>query len=708
MTRPLVAGLIVLAGLAIRLPHFGDPPLDFHPTRQYRSAVLARAYALDALAGFTEGERVAARLTASRQPTIEPPIMEHLTAIAYRLIGREDLRLPRLLATLSWIAVAVAVFWTAGQLFSGPPAAWAGVAVCLFVPFGIPAGGAFQPDPLMTGMTFVSIAAALTHDRRPVWSRLALLVATGAAAILVKPMAAFFLWPVIAVLAMRRLPWPLGIFFTVAWAVAMALPSVAWYVMVAPDAAEERLFPKLLQSSEFWLDWLRMIDIVVWLPLAALGLIGALFARGRARAVLLALWMGYAILGLTFTYHIHTHTYYSLPLIPIVALSIAGLVQAIDGALTTRSLRRAAAWAGGALLASGLAASIHAGGVLRSSANLYTQAADYARIGTIVGHSTNVASLDDAYGLPLAYHGRIATSNWPLSIDRVNAALSGRSLPPATELLASERADFLVLTNQPELALQPRLAQMLDERFPLLDRGGDPERWRYMVFDLKHLKTVSTVPRKVSFFALTNGSASSHTEVTLSVPQDVTWRVVVPGDAPLRIEPDHGRGAATLALRPVPSSGPIDRKVEILVYVGNETFPTTTTLVRVRTFTSRPDTPPFGAVDKPPPGPLTLDGPLETEGWALDPFDSRGVRIEAVDPTGRTVILGEQRGTLSRPDVAALVPDTHDVFRPGWTFTVEPDALKPLALPIVLHFYSQSGDGRRTEIGVRTISRKGR
>ena len=39
----LLALLVLLLGLGIRLVDLTDPPLDFHATRQLRSAILARA-----------------------------------------------------------------------------------------------------------------------------------------------------------------------------------------------------------------------------------------------------------------------------------------------------------------------------------------------------------------------------------------------------------------------------------------------------------------------------------------------------------------------------------------------------------------------------------------------------------------------------------------------------------------------------------------
>ena len=43
------------------------------------------------------------------------------------------------------------------------------------------------------------------------------------------------------------------------------------------------------------------------------------------------LWGGYFLFGLVFTYHIHTHGYYSLQFVPIVALSLGPLWDLVEG-----------------------------------------------------------------------------------------------------------------------------------------------------------------------------------------------------------------------------------------------------------------------------------------------------------------------------------------------------------------------------------------
>ena len=61
-----------------------------------------------------------------------------------------------------------------------------------------------------------------------------------------------------------------------------------------------------------------------------MGLIGILLTdKGILRGLLLGLWLGYLFFCLLFTYHIHTHDYYHLILIPVIAMSLAPIGSAV-------------------------------------------------------------------------------------------------------------------------------------------------------------------------------------------------------------------------------------------------------------------------------------------------------------------------------------------------------------------------------------------
>ena len=68
-----------------------------------------------------------------------------------------------------------------------------------------------------------------------------------------------------------------------------------------------------------------MLGRVVSGPLLVAAVIGTVLAPRQPRRLLLALLAGYVAFGIVFTHHIHTHDYYSLPLVAFVALGVAAI-----------------------------------------------------------------------------------------------------------------------------------------------------------------------------------------------------------------------------------------------------------------------------------------------------------------------------------------------------------------------------------------------
>src|SRR4030095_5801349 len=97
----LALAALFAAALGVRLVRLGARPLDFHPTRQFRSALLARHSFLKGRRDVPEWRRRLA--TAEAAALYEPPTLARAAAGLYRLRGREDLRLPRLLSIAAWL-----------------------------------------------------------------------------------------------------------------------------------------------------------------------------------------------------------------------------------------------------------------------------------------------------------------------------------------------------------------------------------------------------------------------------------------------------------------------------------------------------------------------------------------------------------------------------------------------------------------------------
>ena len=81
-------GLFLLAG-AVRLMNMEAPGLALD--REYRSALIARAYYFEMAGDVPQWRRDVASASMERQGILEPPVMELLVALTYRVVGGEHL-----------------------------------------------------------------------------------------------------------------------------------------------------------------------------------------------------------------------------------------------------------------------------------------------------------------------------------------------------------------------------------------------------------------------------------------------------------------------------------------------------------------------------------------------------------------------------------------------------------------------------------------
>jgi hypothetical protein len=637
---------------------------------------------------------------------IEPPLMEHAAAWLYRLAGRETLMLPRLLSVAAWMCAGLAILWLGTLLYSTTAARLAAAAVMMLLPFAIAASRTFQPDPLMTALTVIALALAVRYDRRPSRAWLLWFAVSGAAALIVKPMAGFFLIPPVTAMAIARRGWMRGILFGASVAVIIAGPAAAYYYAIGPPGSDYGLFTRLYRDPGFWRTWGVTLDRAIGWPFLAAAWAGVVLAAPAVRRFLAAAWIGYVTFGLAFAYRVSTHDYYSLPLIPIVALSIGAAVEAVERTSFNALFRRVVVAAGIAAAIAANGATVRAAGLLVSSAELRATAARYERIGRDVGHSERVLSLDYSYGFALMYHGPMVASNWPLSIDVALDRLAGHdAAPPIEKRLKDSGAEFFVATNQAELEHQPDLRAWLDERFTVIDRDGSPDHWQFVVYDLRRGR-MSVQPDRTFLMTLADGTRWADTSVEVWSPDDAAWRIEVPDPHLFAVSPTEGRGPAIVRITPKRVTPDIDRSVEVPVFSGGSRAASATFTVRFRSIPTLPAKDPFGSVDAPA-EPVALDTlPVTFQGWALDDFELRRIWAGYLDSSGRVVPVGDAKRTWMRPDVAALFPNAHDIYRDGWTLTVQPAAVAGAGQPLVLHFYAENGAGRRAEIGRRTLVAK--
>ena len=480
---------MLLLAFAVRLDGIGAPPFDNGVSRQFHAALVARMYYLDDSARLTPQERRVAAAWDDQVELIEPPVMELLAAGSYRLAGREILWAPRALAALLWVLGALFLYRLARRL-ARPAAALVVCAVYLFVPFAVLASRSFQPESLLVAAILAAVWAIVRYDEHPSRGRLAAATAVSAAALLVKPgIAASFVFAVFLALSLRRLGARKAILSrSLAGFCLCVVPMFAWYVYgtfvetFLGGHFGSKVAPELLADRAFWEAWWGEIAYVLTYPfgreaIAVLVLLasaaGLLLARpGRPRTLLGALWVGYALLGFVFTAHISSHNYYSLPLVPIVALSLGSLCEALLARL------RIADWK--AAIGVGLGAAVVAVLVLAklepvsSNPEFPAKAARYTAIGEAADHTERALYVDTHYADPAFYYGwtagRLLASGWESDFEGearrgLTAALAGRPRPscliftggPLRERLASFESDvgarFAVRRRTAEFAI---------------------------------------------------------------------------------------------------------------------------------------------------------------------------------------------------------------------------------------------------------------
>ena len=158
--------LAVILGIAVRFYDLTDAPLDFHPTRQLHSALIARGMYYENLKDAPAWQKEMAVSQWKSEGLIEPQIMERLTAFTYQLIGSEQLWAARIWSILFWTLGGVFLFLLAREIAGLEGAAIAIVYFFLW-PYALIASRAFQPEPLMVAAIIIGLWAAVRWTKNP-------------------------------------------------------------------------------------------------------------------------------------------------------------------------------------------------------------------------------------------------------------------------------------------------------------------------------------------------------------------------------------------------------------------------------------------------------------------------------------------------------------------------------------------------------------
>lgn len=482
----LLLGTLFILGLGIRCYDLTDPLVG---TRPLRSAIIARGMYYQGLESAPEWKRDLAVAHWQREVMIEPPVMERLVASAYWLAGGEYLWIAGLLSSLFWIGAGLALFALArdmgyreGGLIS--------IVYYLFLPFAVLESRTFQPDPLMVALIVVSLWAMYRWYLKKTWSTALLAGFMAGLAIFVKTVAFFPIlgaWTalILATIGLRR-----AIRDPQIWALSWlaVMPAALYYIygtFISGFLVQQfglRFFPALVQDPAFYIRWLNQIGYKAGFGAFMLALLGVLLLKTNAqRSMAVGMLLGYLAYGLSLPFHIVTHDYYQLPLIPLVAILLAPVAEAIFRQLADLEKGYLLRMAFTIILIFGLSSKLWDVRVTLAQKDNRMEGPFWEEIVEKIGPHASVIGLTQDYGYRMIYYGWHGIQNWFTSGDFEIRELAGNSFEDIFQNLTQQidGYDYFLITLPREFDQQPELKDLLYGNYAIYDQGGG-----YLIFDL--------------------------------------------------------------------------------------------------------------------------------------------------------------------------------------------------------------------------------
>ncbi len=495
LLRVVLVLVFLLLGLGVRLLDLSDPPLDFAATRQLHSLILTRGYyyamEVPSTQALPPDQRAFGIQTGKAELTVEPPLLEHLTAWTYALLGQENFEIPRVYSILFWVLGGIPLYLLCKK-FLTINGSMAALAFYELLPFGVIASRSFQPDPLMIMLILWSLFCQVRWAEEDNRKNAVLAGFITGLTVFVKNTSVFFVGiPFVGLVlstGLRKAVKNPRVYVMAAISLVPAILYTALSATVGGNAGNlfgSRFFPELFKQPHWYQSWFMMAkSIVDYIPLFMAVLAFFLLPRGKFKVLYACLWIGYVLMGFTFAYHIYTHNYYSLPLIPMVAIGV-GVVFA----LIMERLQEMKPGLIARLFICGVFLFAAALLVLKSREELVSSDYRYEetywkQLGETIGRDKKVVALTHDYGYRLSYWGFINPKLWQTQGDQAVDRLSGTSEKPFEQQFAemTNGEDYFLVTLINDFNSQANLHDTLLQHYTYTQGEG------YYLFDLHSKK----------------------------------------------------------------------------------------------------------------------------------------------------------------------------------------------------------------------------
>jgi hypothetical protein len=272
-------------------------------------------------------------------------------------------------------------------------------------------------------------------------------------------------------------------------AIGFLIPAI-YYLFLMPGAGLDYLgtwsipFLHMLQDPFFYLRWLHKLGELFNLAMVMLALISVVLFPKNNRWMVVGLWIGYIIEGLTLPSLIISHIYYSLYLTPIIALSLAA------GAALLLSKASMQSWIWRILVITALLISAGDAAVFARKAihdiDYSQEPAFWKRLSEQLPNDGKIIGLLEDYGGRMNVFGWRYVAPYPYSYDFDMERLSGREVDLTADnwdvfRSKTEGFDYFLVTQLSEFEAQPYLKKILYDYYPIVMKGE-----RYVLFDLRN------------------------------------------------------------------------------------------------------------------------------------------------------------------------------------------------------------------------------
>jgi hypothetical protein len=490
-TRWVLLGILIIlmgVGFLLRMVDLVDPPLGFNPTRQLRSAIIARGIYYSNQPNDETLEQQLAVTHRNMMERLEPSVLEWMVASTYHLMGAENVWIARIYTTIFWTIGAIALYDLTRRMNS-VFGALVGLGYFLFLPFSILASRSFQPDPGMIMLVILTGWALYQWADERSWRWAIMAGIFGGMAAFVKVIGAFFVGGMTIGVVFYSLgitadiqnqedpKWVLsnlksGFRNPQIWVMAglMIMPAFAYYLAGSGESSSSYFVNwtiisrwRDVLSLSFFIRWMIRISSLMEPSVVLAAFVGTFLVGPRSRALLWGFWGGYLLFGLTFPHHITTHDYYHLPLLAVVSMSLPALATHVINVVKQRGK-----FIQVLLVLVAVIAALYNAWVGRSilvGQDFSDHPAYWAEIGEAIPANAKLVGVSQDYGFRLMYYGWRTIRLWPQGAGSNNFAER------------AGEADYFVITAKNQL--NDELNDFLATAYPIYTGGVG-----YIVYDL--------------------------------------------------------------------------------------------------------------------------------------------------------------------------------------------------------------------------------